>query len=262
MNDLNLLKKAVKEAGDAALRYYKKKEAKVEYKKDESPLTEADLASNKILCENLAGAGYPILSEENEDDLDRLKIGKVWIIDPLDGTMDFVQETGEFSVMAALAENGRPALGAVYLPATGELYWSEKGKGAFLEIGANQSEKLETTSIDDSKKARMVVSRNHLKPEDEQISQKLGINKMKKVGSNGIKIGLIAKGEAELFLNTGSGMGEWDLCAPEIILEEAGGEVTDKRGRKIQYNKNEPYLKEGIVASNGRFHESVLRELE
>jgi 3'(2'), 5'-bisphosphate nucleotidase len=260
MEELKILKKAIRTAGEEVLKHYRS-DLKIDYKEDESPLTQADLSSNAVLKEMLAETGYPILSEEGADDLKRLNSAKVWIIDPLDGTMDFIQETGEFSVMAGLVDQGKPLLGAVFQPATGELFYAEKGKGAFKEDGYRQKKRLQVSSTKEVKEARMVVSRNHLKPEDESLADKLQIKKMKKVGSNGVKIAKIAAGEADFFVNTGSGMGEWDSCAPDIILKEAGGILTDKLGQEIMYNKKEPILKNGLVAGNKLLHKKVAEAL-
>ncbi len=260
MKELKILKKAVKAAGEEVLKCYCSG-FKINYKEDKSPLTQADLSSNAILREMLAETGYPVLSEEDADDLKRLNGAKVWIIDPLDGTMDFVQETGEFSVMVGLVEEERPILGAVFQPATGELFYAEKGRGAFRESGLGQKEKLQVSPIKETKESRMVVSRNHLKPEDESLAAKLQIQEMKKVGSNGVKIAKIAAGEADFFVNTGSGMGEWDSCGPDIILQEAGGILTDKFGKEIIYNKKEPVLKNGLIAGNKDLHRKIVENL-
>jgi 3'(2'), 5'-bisphosphate nucleotidase len=260
MNELRILKSAVKKAGREVMKRYCTN-IEIETKKDNSLLTKADLASNKILTEELSLTGLPILSEEEKDNKERLNNEKVWIIDPLDGTADFIQQTGEFSVMVGLAENGVSVLGAVYLPATGELFYAEKEKGAFVEkptIGG-EKQKIKVSDIFEASKARMVVSRNHLKPEDEKIAKKLKAREFKKTGSNGVKICLIAKGGAEFFVNSGSGMGEWDSCAPEIILKEAGGKITDVNGDALLYNKKEPKNKSGIVASNGLFHNQIIK---
>ncbi|MFO7807245.1 MAG: 3'(2'),5'-bisphosphate nucleotidase CysQ [Candidatus Moraniibacteriota bacterium] len=259
MNRTQFLKKIIQEAGEEILKYYKIN-TEIETKKDNSPLTQADLASNEILSENLAETGYPVLSEEIADDKKRLASDRVWIIDPLDGTMDFIQETGEFSVMVGLVENGKPVLGAVYQPVSEDLFYAEQNKGAFWENTQSESkpQKIQVSGVKDPKNARMVVSRNHLKPQDQEIAEKLQVMEYKKTGSNGVKICLIARGEADFFINSGSGMGEWDSCAPEIILREAGGIVTDITGERLLYNKDNPINKKGLVASNGSFHDRIL----
>lgn len=235
---------------------------KIDYKENKTPVTEADLASEKVLLQALKPFGYAILSEETEDDLNRLNSDRVWVIDPLDGTKDFIQKTGEFSVMVGLVENGRPVLGAVYQPADKKLFFAEKGKGAFVEINENQIEKLEVSNIEDTNQSRMVVSRNHLKQEDEKVGKDiLNIFSFEKCGSNGLKIGRIAEDKADFFINTTSKMGEWDFCGPEAILMEAGGKMTDINGNELIYNKENPRMLGGLVASNGKFHDKIIEAI-
>lgn len=257
--EIDVLKRTIKKAGEAIMESYDN--PLINYKENQSPVTEADLASEKILLKALKFFGYPILSEETEDDLERLKFNKVWIIDPLDGTKDFIQKTGEFSVMVGLVENGQPVLGAVYQPTDRKLFFAEKGKGAFVEINDSKIEKLEVGDISDPKESRMVVSRNHLKPRDKMVSVVLNSAGLKKCGSNGLKIGRIAEKKADFFINTTDKMGEWDFCGPEIILREAGGKMTDVNGSELLYNKKNSKMKGGLVASNGKFHDKIIEAI-
>jgi len=260
MKEIEILKKVIKEAGEAAMSFYDN--PGVNYKEDQSPVTGADLASEKVLLKALSKTGHSILSEESEDDLERLDSKKVWIIDPLDGTKDFIQKTGEFSVMVALVKKGRPILGAVYKPAERKLFYAEKGKGAFLEIEDSNIEKLQVSDISDPSLARMVVSRNHLKSEDAQVAESMKVAGFKKHGSNGLKIGQIAKQKADFFINTTGKMSEWDFCGPEIILTEAGGKMTDIYGEELVYNKEDPKMRGGMVASNGQFHDKIIEAIK
>jgi len=256
---LDEIKQAIIKAGEETLKFYDNPE--VEYKENDSPVTKADLASEKIVLEALQKTGLPILSEETEDDLSRLGSKKAWIVDPLDGTKDFIQKTGDFSIMVGLVENGRPILGLVYSPSTKELFYAEKNKGAFVEIDEGESQRLQVSGIENSKEARMVVSRNHLKPEDKAVGDFLKVASLEKRGSNGLKIGSISSGETEFFINTTSKMGEWDFCGPEIILTEAGGMMTDIKGDILIYNKKNPRMKTGLVASNGKFHDKIIKAI-
>ena len=238
----------IKKAGTEIIKIYNE-DHEIEIKKDNSPVTKADLTTNKIICEHLKKYNYPILSEENKDDSARLKANRVWVVDPLDGTMDFIQKTGEFSIMVGLLENNSPVLGIVYQPAQDKLYYAIKNKGAYL-IEKNKKTKLQVSEIKNPKEARAIVSRNHLNEETLQTLKNFGISKMVKCGSNGIKIGKIAAGEADFFINPTDRMGEWDSCAPEIILKEAGGKITGIAGTPLVYNQKEPRNKQGILATN------------
>lgn len=252
-------KNIIKNAGDEVLKLYNK-EIKFNLKQDNSPVTEADRISDEIILSGLSKFNIPILSEESLDSLDRLSQKTVWIIDSLDGTADFIKKTGEFSIMMGLIKEGRPIFGIVYLPVNKKLYFALKGKGSFLEKGGKKK-KLRVTNSKDIKNARLVVSRNHLKPEDEKKANNMGIHNLKKSGSNGIKMGLIAEGEAEIFYNTTNKMSQWDSCGPEIILTEAGGKVTDIEGNKIVYNVKNTKLEKGLVATNSILHNHIINNL-
>lgn len=247
-----------KTAGTEILKYYDA--PKVQYKKGGSPVTEADLASEKLILEGLRqmASGYGIISEEKEDDKSRLQKDYVWVVDPLDGTTDFIQKTGEFSVMIGLVHKGEPIMGVVYQPELEKMYYAEKGRGAFIFIGEGDDIRLRVSPVADISKGRLVVSRNHLSKEDRGHAKKMGLENYIQAGSNGIKMCLIAQGNADLFFNTWTGMGEWDSCAPQIILTEAGGMVTGIDGKPITYNNPDPVNRYGLVASNGILHKEIL----
>lgn len=255
------VKEVVKQAGQEVMKIYKT-DFKVDEKEDNSPITEADRQSDQIILTGLKKYGWPILSEESKDDLSRLDSDRVWIVDSLDGTADFVQKTDEFSIMVALAEKGRPILGFVYVPPLKKMYYASQGQGSFLQVGDAKPVQIKATDCADITKATLVVSRNHLKDEDKALAEKMGITKLQRSGSNGVKMGLIAEGLADLFFNSTGYMSQWDLCAPEIILIEAGGMTSDIRGDQIIYNKEELKNKFGIVASNGQLHNAVMPFME
>ncbi|MEA1925897.1 MAG: 3'(2'),5'-bisphosphate nucleotidase CysQ [Patescibacteria group bacterium] len=257
MIDIEQLISLVKKAGEAVLKFYDF--PKVEYKEDNSPVTQADFASEKIILDSLSKiSNFGILSEETTDDKKRLKQEYVWVVDPLDGTKDFIQKTGEFSIMVGLAKNGEPIMGVVYQPVCKKLCYAVKGKGSFIRADNGIDKQLRVSSINELQVSRLVVSRNHLSEKDAIYAEKMGLKNYVKAGSNGVKMCLIAQNKADLFFNTGTGMGEWDSCAPQIILTEAGGMVTGTDGRPLLYNKSEPKNKFGIVASNGILHKEIL----
>ncbi len=258
MMDVEQLISLARKAGEAALDFYDS--PKVEYKKDNSPVTQADLASEKIIIDGLSQiSNFGILSEETVDDKTRLKHEYVWIIDPLDGTKDFIQKTGEFSIMVGLAKNGEPIMGVVYQPAHKKLCYAVKGKGSFICVDNGADKQLHVSSVSELQEGRLVVSRNHLSEEDAVHAKKMGLKNYVQAGSTGVKMCLIAQDEADLFFNTCVEMSEWDSCAPQIILTEAGGMVTGTDGKPLLYNKFEPKNEFGIVASNGILHEEILK---
>lgn len=257
---LEIVSKVIKQAGNEVLNFYHQ-DYKITKKKDKSPVTQADLISDQIIFDGLKQFNWPVLSEESKDDLSRLNSEKLWIVDSLDGTMDFIQKTDEFSIMICLVENYKPILSVIYAPVLDKLYFAVKNYGAFLHIGENKT-KLKVSSIKDLKKARLVVSRNHLGPHDEAIAKKMQVKELRKTGSNGIKIGLIAEGKADIFFNLTDKMGEWDSAATEIILKEAGGQISDIDGNDLIYNKKIPKQHNGIVASNKLLHNKIIKNLD
>lgn len=224
--------------------------------RDGEPVTEADGRSNTVILQELSGTGYPILSEETLDDSSRLGQVKVWIVDPLDGTSDFISKTGEFSVMIGLVDNGKPVLGVVYQPTKNTLYVAEQGKGAYQQIGKDWHS-LKVSEIKDILEARVLMSRHHLSEKEEKFINQLGVNKFVQQGSCGLKIALIATGQAELYLTMTDKIKQWDTCAAACIITEAGGQISDMLGNPLQYNTAVVNHQHGILVSNGYFSERV-----
>lgn len=250
-----------KGAGKEIMNLYHK-DVSVSEKKDKTVVTEADFKSNEYILESLEKYGFPVLSEEKKDDNSRLKSEKVWIVDPLDGTNDFLEETGDFSVMIGLTESQRPILGVVYHPFFDVVYCAEKNKGAFKIEKNKEPEKISVSSINELSEIRMIASRSHFAEDNRKLKDYLRIENIKRVGGNGVKIGLITEGKADLFFNSTNRMGEWDSCAPDIILKEAGGEMTGVDGKELLYNKENPLNEFGILASNGLIHDEIIKALK
>lgn len=252
------IKQIAKQAGEKIMEFYKN-DIKVYKKEDDTPVTKADLESNKIIEKGLKKYGYPILSEEIADDRKRLKSKRVWIIDPLDGTEDFIQKTGEFAVMIGLAVNGKSQLGVVYEPVTNCLYWGVKNKGAFLEENG-EKKKLKVSSIDKFSQMSIFVSRNHTGEKELDLTKELGLKKSY-LGSCGVKISRIAEGEGEVYINSSDKTSQWDTCAGAVILQEAGGKITDTQGNELVYNIEETYHLSGIIVSNRLKHRKIVKSL-
>ena len=217
-------------------------------KADASPVTAADHAANEVIVAALRQA-FPddaILSEESADSPERLSARRVWIVDPLDGTKEFLAQNGEFSIMIGLAIDGEAVLGVVYLPAIDLLYAAAKGEGAWVERDGKR-EPLHCGAADVAA-LRLVGSRSHADPRVERLRDALGITDVTPCGSVGVKCTRIAQGERDLYLHPAPHLKEWDTCAPEAILREAGGTVTDTRGEPLRYNKPDPRQPHGILA--------------
>ena len=246
----------VKEAGSRALEIYQSSFS-VEYKADSSPITEADIAVNKMLVNGLEQYGWPILSEELVDNKERIGASRVWIIDPIDGTKGFIDKKGDFSIMVGLEQEGCPIFGVVYQPTEGKLYYAQKGEGAFL-IKEKSKKRLHVSDVSNIRDARLVISRNHFSKEMKEQVGAIKPRKVVHIGSTGLKAALIAERKADFFFSPTPYMGQWDLCAPHIILEEAGGKMTGIHGEELIYNREEVKNLYGVLATNSKLHSQLL----
>lgn len=240
-----------KEAGEKILEVYRSP-FDIKNKEDNSPLTMADCLSHKVISERLRDLypAIPILSEEGRDISyeTRRKWQCFWLIDPLDGTKEFIKRNGDFAVNIALIFRNRPVLGVIYLPVKNEAFFAVKGKGAFkmTDNGNFQSIKVNEKPSDDG--LRVVTSRSHHSKELDDYLGKIKIKEILSLGSS-LKFCLVAEGKADVYPRLGPTM-EWDSAAGQIIVEEAGGDVSDFFTRKpLTYNKevleNPPFLVKG-----------------
>ncbi|MBD3362763.1 hypothetical protein GF362_03520 [Candidatus Dojkabacteria bacterium] len=249
----------VEEAGDVVMDIYNNEFSPKE-KKDKTPVTEADLKAEKILIKGLKKYDWPILSEETEQEKLSRETEKFWVVDPLDGTQDFIDKTDEFSIMMGLVFNKRPVLGIVYEPAKQKLAYALKENGAYILHG-EQKNRLKVSSNKQLRKVRAVMSRSHFSKEDEQLLEKMNTQKILHHGSNGSKIRIIAEAKADLFYNSYKRLGQWDACAPDVIINEAGGKLTDFKGNVIKYTFNSEDKVKGMVATNALLHKKVINIL-
>ena len=257
--ELDIAIKAAKNAGDAILEIYQE-EYKTAKKDDDSPITDADLKSNEIIKKILSQTKHMILSEEDKDDQNRLLENTIWIVDPLDGTSDFIDKTGEFTVMIALIQNKKPILGVISWPTEKTLFVAQKGSGAF-RYSNDKWEKISVTKIVELDKCRTVGSRHHLSDKEKKFINKLGIEEFTSVGSS-LKVGMISSGEAEAYITTTNKMKEWDSAASYCIISEAGGKMTDMLGNDVSYNNKKVYHENGILVTNGLIHDKILEEFK
>ena len=232
------------EAGKEILNFYNN-DIEVTHKEDLSPLTKADLASNKIILEALKklNSNIPILSEESLVDWSiRKNWKKYWLVDPLDGTKEFIKKNGEFTVNIALIQDNNPILGVVYVPAKSLLYLAEKNKGSFK---TNTKDKLENFEgiqkilvSNQTKRARVIGSRSHSNATfDNWVQEKFPNAEIVQAGSS-LKFCLIAEGEADIYPRFGP-TSEWDIAAGHMIVDEAGGKIRTFQNNSIKYNTKE-----------------------
>lgn len=244
--ELELCKKLAALAGQEILKIYSL-DFEVEFKEDDSPLTLADKNANDLIINGLQEQfpQYSILSEESKDTKERLNNDWCFIVDPLDGTKEFVKKNDEFTVNIGLAYKNRVVLGVIYVPVTKELYYAMKGKGSFYEL-EGKTEINRVSDINDN--PRMMISRSHLSEELKVLIEKNGIKNTKQVGSS-LKGCLIAQGKAEIYYRFGLTM-EWDTCAMQCIVEEAGGILRQMDGSEMTYNRENSLNDKGFYILN------------
>ena len=229
-------------------------------KTDNSPVTDADFKSNEIIKKILSKTDHSILSEEDVDDQKRLSENTIWVIDPLDGTSDYVDKTGEFTIMIALVKNNEPILGVIGWPTEKILFVAQKGSGAFRYSNKKWT-KISVSKISDLSLCRTVGSRHHLTEKEKFFIRKLGIVNFTSIGSS-LKVGKISSGEADAYITTTDKMKEWDSAASYCIVHEAGGKMTDMLGNDISYNNKDVYHHNGILVTNGLLHDKIVKEFK
>src|SRR5215213_1123950 len=202
------------------------------------PVTIADRAASRIIVEGIA-AEFPddaILSEEEADDAPvRLAKERVWIIDPIDGTAGFVKKDGDFAVQIGLSIKGEAVLGVVYLPLHKKIYWAAKGSGTFSESDG-VTKRLRVSTKTDFKKMCLAITRNHYSKNMAKVMTAFRFLDTCRRGSVGLKIGLLAEQECDIYIHLSPRTKLWDTCGPQVILEEAGGRLTDIFGYPLRYD--------------------------
>ena len=226
-------------------------------KNDNEPITEADIKSNEIIQKIISSCGYPILSEESIDDKKRLDFNKIWIIDPLDGTTDFIKRTGEFTIMISLLDGQHPILGIIYWPTEDKLFFAQKEKGAYI-LNNNTWSKLSVSNISNLSQCKAVGSRYHISENEKKLLELLNISKFTSKGSS-LKVADISSGLAELYFTTTNKIKQWDTCASYCLINEAGGKMTDMFGNDLRYNTEKLNHENGLLVSNGLIHEKTTK---
>lgn len=247
-----------KDAGKILASYHGKKvEIKNKDPNGYSPVCTADLEANKFICEALKKYAYQILSEESEDkDVDFSK--PTWIIDPLDGTIGFLNKSKDFCTMIALMVDKKIIFGVVYLPLHDKLYYAEKGKGAWL-IHDGEKKQIHVSDTDKLSHSSRVV-RPFRKPNFLDVIMDTNLKcRTKILGSLGVRLCAVAEGEIDFYVNNSSTPSKWDTAAGTIILEEAGGKITDFNGEELDYSKEGLQWDKSFVASNSVLHEQILK---
>ncbi len=220
-------------------------------KEDHTPLTEADIAVNQLLQDRLCSARpeYGWLSEETSDDRCRMDCARVWIVDPIDGTKGFVKGNDQWCISAALVEKGKPLLGVIINPVTSETFVATEGVGAFRNGSKLRSNRRENVS------GCTLVMHHNIVKSDRWTKPWPDIN-LSMWNSMALRLCRVATGEADGAVAI-SGKSDWDLAAADLIVQEAGGSVTDLNGTRMRYNGAET-VHRGIVGADAEFHRQLL----
>jgi len=255
MNHQSLLDKVLEIADTASRKVMEiyQTDFEVQTKDDNSPITAADIASHHVIVDGLKALtpDIPILSEESANAPwdERKGWTRFWLVDPIDGTKDFTNRTGEFTVNIALIENGEPVMGVVTAPALEEAYWGIKGQGAWKREADGSTRKLEVANP--PKAVRAVASKNHMNEETSTFIEQLGDHELVQAGSS-LKFCRIAEGQADIYPRLGPTC-EWDTGAAHAVLVAAGGKVTQLDGTPLAYGK-EDVLNPYFVASGAWYN--------
>jgi myo-inositol-1(or 4)-monophosphatase len=246
---------AARAAGQVLLRY-SGGAYRVGEKSADNPVTAADLESNELLRSAILGAfpGDGWLSEETADSEERLARRRVWVVDPLDGTKEFISEIPEFCVCIALVEDGVPRVAVEYNPVRDELFSARKGGGAFLNGAA-----IHVSGQADLRHARVLASRSEDARGEWDAYRPL--MKVELTGSVAYKFALVASGRHDATF-TLTPKNEWDVCAGSLLVTEAGGMVTEPGGRAVRFNNRTTLIENGLVASNGLLHRAILNTIK
>jgi 3'(2'), 5'-bisphosphate nucleotidase len=247
--DVEMLARA---AGAAIMEIYSSGDFGETSKSDNSPLTLADLASHNVIVEGLRSFSrqYPILSEEAADIsyVERSQWASFWLVDPLDGTKEFLKRNGEFTVNIALVENGVPILGVVYAPVLDVCYSAARDTGAFVQRGNDAAQAIRAKAHDAESAIKVVASRSHSDARTAALLQKLGNHECISMGSS-LKLCLVAEAAAHFYPRLGPTM-EWDTAAAHAVVIEAGGMVCDIAEQPLRYNKEDMHNPEFLVLAN------------
>ena len=263
--ELQVAIELAREAGAAILELYEgplKVEQK-NYDDDVEPVTQADRIANELIVGRLAQE-FPddgILAEESVDTARRLGKARVWMVDPLDGTNGFIDGNGDFAVQIGLVENGDCVVGVVYQPLTDVLYRAVLGEGSWIERPEFPSERAHVSDQRNLASMRLAASRSHRSPRMNKVVRRLGFEEEVQRGSVGIKVGLLVERQCDVYIHLSPRTKQWDTCAPQLILTEAGGRLSDLFGRPLKYNVQDVQNRNGLVASNGVSHDLIIEML-
>jgi 3'(2'), 5'-bisphosphate nucleotidase len=247
------------------VRHVYETEFSVQYKGPKDPVTAADLRANELICRRLAEhfPGAPVVAEESDPESFAAyrTASRIFFVDPLDGTAEFVARNGEFVVMIGLVEGDRSVAGVVVAPARRLAWAGAVGEGCFRVTEAGSRTNVRVSSVAELGDARLVSSRSHRTPLLERVLSRLGAREVTAVGSAGLKGAEVAQGEADAYVGPGRVGKRWDCCAIDALVTSAGGRLTDALGAPFDYRAPSLENDRGLVATNGVLHAAIIERL-
>ena len=265
--ELQAAKDIAREAGEFVLKMYALDivvEEKLGVDNLYEPVTAADRGASRLIIDRLEEL-FPddaVLSEEEADTPEtRLAAERVWIIDPIDGTAGFVKKDGDFAVQIGLAMRGEAVVGVVDLPFHEKTYWAAKGSGTYCRY-QGETKRLMVSDKIDFADMRLALTRNHFSEKMARIMTEFGFAETCRRGSVGLKVGLIAEQECDIYIHPSPRTKLWDTCGPQVILEEAGGILTDIFGYPLRYDVLDLQNHNGVLATNSASHAAAVEKLK
>lgn len=265
LDDLERLARIARDAGQGIMKLYQSA-FRVDYKGPGDPVTDADRDANALICGRLA-AEFPeaaVVAEESASELyaNYRDHDRVFFVDPLDGTREYVAQNGQFVVMIGLLEGETATLGVVYAPTTGTLWCGGRGLGAFRRDADGREQPLHVTGVSEPEQARLTVSRSRRSDRMRSALSSIGARQVVPMGSAGLKGALVAEGSVDGYLAVGIAGKHWDACATDALVSAAGGRVSDLRGRPFDYRAEALELSHGLLAANPMLHAALLQRLD
>jgi 3'(2'), 5'-bisphosphate nucleotidase len=263
--DLDRLAQIARDAGQGILRTYQS-DFRVDYKSPGDPVTDADREANALICGRLA-AEFPdaaIVAEESASEhyADYREYSRVFFVDPLDGTREYVARNGQFVVMIGLLIDDLASFGVVYAPTTGTLWCGARGLGSF-RVEADGSERpIQVSGVVEPAGARITVTRSRRSDHLNGVLSRVGAREVVPMGSAGLKGALVAEGSVDAYLAAGIAGKHWDACAMDALVSAAGGSVSDLDGKPLDYRSRQLELSRGLVVANPVLHAALLSRVE
>lgn len=237
----------------------------VDFKAPRDPVTEADRRANTLICERLAALfpNVPIVAEESEPDTfaEYRTAERIFFVDPLDGTREFVARNGEFVVMIGFVDGQRATAGVIHAPESGISWLGEVGQGAYQVDAQGVRKPITVSSVATLSEARIVGSRSHRNPDLERALSALGARELVALGSAGLKASAVSHAAADAYVAPHYAGMRWDACASDALIHAAGGKLTNSHGEPFDYRSASLDNDRGILASNGLLHDAIVARL-